>query len=52
MNVLCTDKTGTLTEATIKLMRVIDGRGADSASAYAYAYVNSRFETGMKSPAR
>ena len=31
MNVLCTDKTGTLTEATIKLMRAIDGRGAESA---------------------
>jgi Mg2+-importing ATPase len=50
MNVLCTDKTGTLTEATIKLMRVVDGRGVESASAYAHAYVNSRFETGMKSP--
>jgi P-type Mg2+ transporter len=50
MNVLCTDKTGTLTEATIKLVRAIDGRGAESQRAYAYAYVNSRFETGMKSP--
>ena len=50
MNVLCTDKTGTLTEATIKLVRTIDGRGADSERAYAYAYVNSRFESGMKSP--
>ena len=30
MNVLCTDKTGTLTEATIKLMRAIDGLGAES----------------------
>ena len=30
MNVLCTDKTGTLTEATIKLMRTIDGHGAES----------------------
>jgi Mg2+-importing ATPase len=50
MNVLCTDKTGTLTEATIKLVRAIDGRGSESASAYAYAYVNSQFETGMKSP--
>jgi len=28
MNVLCTDKTGTLTEATIKLMRAIDGRAS------------------------
>ena len=50
MNVLCTDKTGTLTEATIKLVRTIDGRGAESERAYAYAYVNSRFESGMKSP--
>jgi Mg2+-importing ATPase len=50
MNVLCTDKTGTLTEATIKLVRAIDGHGAESARAYTYAYVNSQFETGMKSP--
>jgi Mg2+-importing ATPase len=50
MNVLCTDKTGTLTEATIKLVRTIDGHGADSERAYAYAYVNSRFGSGMKSP--
>jgi Mg2+-importing ATPase len=50
MNVLCTDKTGTLTEATIKLVRAIDGRGVESERAYAYAYVNSRFESGMKSP--
>ena len=50
MNVLCTDKTGTLTEATIKLVHAVDGRGAESQRAYAYAFVNSRFETGMKSP--
>ena len=50
MNVLCTDKTGTLTEATIKLVRAIDGAGAVSERAYAYACVNSHFETGMKSP--
>jgi len=50
MNVLCTDKTGTLTEATIKLMRAIDGRGAESRAVYANAYINSQFETGMKSP--
>jgi len=50
MDMLCTDKTGTLTEATIKLVRVVDGRGAESARAYAYAYINSQFESGMKSP--
>jgi Mg2+-importing ATPase len=31
-------------------MRVIDGHGAESAHAYSYAYVNSQFESGMKSP--
>src|SRR5689334_10384921 len=50
MDVLCTDKTGTLTEATIKLVRTIDGHGAESERAYTYAYVNSQFESGMKSP--
>src|SRR2546430_13633661 len=41
---LCTDKTGTMTEATIRLVRVIDGSGAESERAYARAYVNSWFE--------
>jgi P-type Mg2+ transporter len=50
MDVLCTDKTGTLTEATIKLVRTIDGAGTESASAHAYAFINSQFESGMKSP--
>jgi Mg2+-importing ATPase len=50
MNVLCTDKTGTLTEATIKLVRAIDGHGVESPAAYADAFINSRFESGMKSP--
>jgi len=50
MNVLCTDKTGTLTEATIKLVRAIDGRGVESQRAFSYAYINSKFESGMKSP--
>ncbi|MFZ2870804.1 magnesium-translocating P-type ATPase [Zavarzinia sp.] len=50
MDVLCTDKTGTLTEATIKLVRVIDGTGAESRRAYAHACINSHFESGMKSP--
>ena len=37
-------------EPAIKLVRAIDGRGAESTRAYAYAYVNSQFESGMKSP--
>jgi P-type Mg2+ transporter len=50
MDMLCTDKTGTLTEATIKLVRTVDGRGAESQRAFAYAFINSQFESGMKSP--
>jgi Mg2+-importing ATPase len=50
MDILCTDKTGTLTEAAIKLVRAIDGHGAESQRAFAYAFINSRFESGMKSP--
>lgn len=50
MDVLCTDKTGTLTEARIDLVRTIDGWGAESERAFAYAFLNSHFESGMKSP--
>lgn len=50
MDVLCSDKTGTLTEAHIRLVREIDIRGADSASVLEWAHVNAAFETGVKSP--
>ena len=50
MDMLCTDKTGTLTEAKISLVRTIDGHGADCEPAYTDACINSRFESGMKSP--
>ncbi len=50
MDVLCTDKTGTLTEAKIKLARHIDWRGEDSERVLRLAYLNSFFESGIKSP--
>jgi Mg2+-importing ATPase len=50
MDVLCTDKTGTLTEARIHLERHIDGSGRESERVLQLAYVNSFFETGLKSP--
>jgi Mg2+-importing ATPase len=50
MDVLCTDKTGTLTEAHITLMRHIDASGAESDRVFELAYLNSAFETGLKSP--
>ena len=49
MNVLCTDKTGTLTEARIRLERHVDPAGRDSARVLELAYLNSYFESGLKS---
>ncbi|MHB8872559.1 MAG: HAD-IC family P-type ATPase, partial [Myxococcaceae bacterium] len=50
MDVLCTDKTGTLTEARIRLDQHLDPQGRDSARVLELAYLNSRFETGLRSP--
>lgn len=50
MDVLCTDKTGTLTEAKIRLERHIDAQGLDDPHVLELAYLNSYFESGMKSP--
>jgi Mg2+-importing ATPase len=50
IDVLCTDKTGTLTEAKVRLVAHPDANGADSDAALKFAYLNSRFETGVKSP--
>jgi Mg2+-importing ATPase len=50
MDVLCTDKTGTLTEAKIRLERHVDASGQDNPHVLALAYLNSYFESGLKSP--
>jgi Mg2+-importing ATPase len=50
MDVLCTDKTGTLTEAKIRLERHVDVSGRPSERVLQLAYFNSFFETGVKSP--
>lgn len=50
MDVLCSDKTGTLTEARIRLVRELDINGAESRSVLRWAHVNAAFETGLKSP--
>ena len=50
MDVLCTDKTGTLTEARIHLERHVNGLGQESPRVLELAYLNSFFETGLKSP--
>jgi Mg2+-importing ATPase len=50
MDVLCTDKTGTLTEAHIKLVRHVEPMGQESEHVFELAFLNSHFETGLKSP--
>ena len=46
----CRDKTGTLTEARIKLVREVDLTGQESAAIVQMALLNAAFETGLKSP--
>src|SRR6185369_8091885 len=50
MDVLCTDKTGTLTEDHIALVRHVDGFGAESDKALLYGYLVSKLSTGFESP--
>ena len=50
MDILCTDKTGTLTEDKITLVKYVDGKGVDSDSVLLGAYLNSFFSSGFKSP--
>ena len=48
MDVLCTDKTGTLTQDKIILMHHFDLHGCESARVLEYAYLNSHFQSGLK----
>jgi len=50
IDTLCSDKTGTLTAATMTLDRSLDPEGNPAERAFELAYLNSRFETGIKSP--
>jgi len=50
VDILCTDKTGTLTEGEIVLDRHVDFEGKDNADVLQLIYLNSHFEAGIKSP--
>jgi P-type Mg2+ transporter len=50
MDVLCTDKTGTLTEAKIRLARQVALSGADSERVLDLAWLNSHFQAGLRNP--
>ncbi len=48
MDILCTDKTGTLTEDKIALARHADAYGQDTDEVLNFAYLNSFYQTGLK----
>ncbi len=48
MDVLCTDKTGTLTQDKVFLERHVDIAGNESEHVLEYAYLNSHYQSGLK----
>lgn len=48
MDVLCTDKTGTLTDGKIVLEKYLDIHGVDNENTLKYAFINSYHQTGMR----
>src|SRR6185312_7485285 len=50
MNVICSDKTGTLTEGIVHLQSAVGLDGAPSDRVFLHAYLNAFYETGFKNP--
>jgi Mg2+-importing ATPase len=50
MDMLCTDKTGTLTEGIVRLDGALDLEGQPSLAVLGYSYLNSQYQTGMNNP--
>jgi P-type Mg2+ transporter len=50
MDVLCTDKTGTLTEGVVRLDGALDPDGQPSTTVLDYTYLNSQYQTGINNP--
>ncbi len=50
MNILCTDKTGTLTENKITLVKYMNFKGKEDENVLKLTYLNSSFQTGIKNP--
>lgn len=50
MNVFCSDKTGTLTEGTVKVESAFNVNGDESEKVFLYAYINASYETGFTNP--
>ena len=50
MDVLCTDKTGTLTQGVVQLDGAVDALGQASERVFLAAYLNAHFQTGLPNP--
>lgn len=50
MNVICSDKTGTLTEGIVRLQSALDVEGSPSDKVLLHAYLNAFYETGFTNP--
>jgi P-type Mg2+ transporter len=50
IDILCSDKTGTLTAGALTLEHLLDPFGEPADRAFALAFINSSFETGIRSP--
>ena len=48
MNILCTDKTGTLTQDKVTVVKYLNYNGIDDDNVLYLAYLNSFFQTGLK----
>jgi Mg2+-importing ATPase len=50
MDILCTDKTGTLTQSRVNIERTVNSKGKESKKVGLYAYLNSFFQSGNNTP--
>ena len=50
MDILCTDKTGTLTQGVIQMDGTLDVNGKPSEQVHLYAYLNAHLQTGLANP--
>jgi Mg2+-importing ATPase len=50
MDILCTDKTGTLTQGVVKLNGTLGVNGEPSTQVQLYAYLNAKMQTGLPNP--
>src|SRR5665647_1254246 len=50
MNIICSDKTGTLTEGIVQIQSALDVNGEASDKVFLYAYQNAFYQTGFTNP--